>query len=88
MSARPPGITGSRASARRRRAGRRADVADRLLLAAAVGAGDPGDRDGDVGIEALQRPVGHRLGDLGRDRAVALDQLRVDAEQVDFAWFE
>ena len=70
--ARPPGMTGSRAM--RGPVGEprvEADVADRLLLAAAVGAGDPGDRDGDVGVEALQRPDRHRLGDLGRDRALA-----------------
>ena len=36
----------------------------------------------DVGIEALERPERHRLGDLARDRPVLLDQLGGDAEQV------
>ena len=36
----------------------------------------------DVGAEPLDRAVGHRLGDLLRDRAVALDQLRRHAEQL------
>ena len=42
-----------------------ADVADRLLLAAAVGPGDSGDPDPEVGPETSQRAVGHRLRDLG-----------------------
>ena len=35
-----------------------------------------GDADADVGAEARPRAVGQRRGDLGRHRAVALDQLR------------
>ena len=46
-----------------------ADVADRLLLGSAAGPGDAGDADAEVGAEALDRAAGHRLGDLGRDRA-------------------
>src|SRR4051812_20161352 len=58
-----------------------ADVSDRLLLAAAVGARDAGDRAGDVGVEAIERAVGHGLRDPGGDRPALPDQLRVDAEQ-------
>ena len=47
-------------------AGVEADVADRLLLAAAVGAGDAGDRDGDIGLEAL---AGRRSPSPRRPRA-------------------
>src|SRR5262249_59316733 len=62
--------------------GAEADVADGLLLGAAVGAGDPCDRAGDIGAEALERPVAHRHGDLRRDRALALDQGRADPEKL------
>ncbi len=53
-----------------------ADVSDWLCLGAAVGTRDPGDPDPEVGAEALDRAVGHRLGDLRRDRPVLVDQLR------------
>src|SRR5436309_1167725 len=45
--------------------GAEADVADRLLLRAAVRAGDAGEADRHVGAEAGQRAIRHRLGDLG-----------------------
>ena len=62
--------------------GTEADVADRLLLGAAVGARDAGDRSGHVRAEALEGAVRHRLGDLRRDRAPILDQPRIDPEEI------
>src|SRR6478609_10022031 len=59
-----------------------ADKADRLLLAAAIGARDAGDRDGNIGLEALQGSKGHRLRNLSRDGALGLDQLRIDSKQL------
>ena len=47
------------------------------------GPGDAGDADADVGAEARARAVGQRGRDLGRDRAVALDQLRGHAGERD-----
>ena len=46
------------------------DEADRLLGRAAVGAGDAGDADPDVGADALARAVGERDRDLLGDGAV------------------
>ena len=43
----------------------------------------PGHRDGDVDAEALPGTARHRLGDLRRDGAVLLDQLRRHAELLD-----
>ena len=60
------------------------DCADRLFRRSPAGPGDPGDRDGGVGAEALQRAGRHRLGDRLGHRAVFFDQCRVDAEQLRF----
>src|SRR5947207_954957 len=57
------------------------DEADRLLLGAAGRPGDAGHRDRDVGPEPLARALGHRLGYLGADGAVRLEQLRGHSQE-------
>ena len=52
-----------------------------LLVAAAAGPGDAGDGHRHVHPVALDGARGHRGGHLGRDRPVALDQVRVHAQQ-------
>ena len=56
--------------------------ADRLVVRAASGPRDSGDRDRGVGPEAAQRAVGHRLGDGLGHRPVRGEQVRLDAEQL------
>ena len=56
---------------------------DRLVLGAPSGAGDAGDANAELGVEAPCDPLGQRVANLGRDRAEALDQLRIDAGEVD-----
>ena len=53
--------------------------ADGLLLGAAVGPGDACDADPDVGVKAGPGASREGLGDLGGDRAMALDLLGGDA---------
>lgn len=61
-----------------------ADGADGLVLGAAGGSGDARDREGVVGVlESLERAYGHGAGDRLRDRAVLIDQLGGDGEQID-----
>ena len=74
---------GSRAAAGQRHG--ETDGADRLVVGSAAGPGDPGDRHGGVGAEAVERAGGHRLGHRLRDRAVLLDQRRIDSEQFGFS---
>ena len=57
---------------------------DRLLRRPAVRPGDPGDGRGKRRAEPFASPDGHRPRDLGADRAVRLEDVRVDAEQVSF----
>ena len=54
---------------------------DRLLGGAAAGAGDAGDRNGDVGAEPFARPARHRLRHLGRHSAVRGEELLLHAER-------
>ena len=54
---------------------------DRLRLAPAVGAGDPGDRRGHRRREPVARALGHRPRHLGADRAVRREDGARDAEQ-------
>ena len=83
ISARSPGSTRSRASvAPSELLDADAHVAHGLLLGPAARAGDPRDPDPELGIEAREGPVGHRLGNLRRYRALGLDQLGRDAQQV------
>src|SRR4051812_6010725 len=58
-----------------------AHAPDRLVLRRAVRAGDPGEADPEVRVEAVDRARRERLGDLFRHGAVALDQGRIDAQQ-------
>ena len=83
-SSRLPGSCGSRASTSPSAVAHAdADVADRLRPRSRRRAGDAGDADAESGSEALDRARGHRLGDLRRDGAVSVDQLRRHAEQLD-----
>src|SRR5688572_25933989 len=57
-----------------------ADIADRLLLRPAARAGDAGDSRRDISLEAVQRAIRQRLGNLRRNRAVLLDELWRDPQ--------
>jgi len=54
----------------------------RLLLAAAIGAGDTGDRHGDVGMGTGEGALRHAPGDGDRDRAESLQHVAADLEHV------
>ena len=56
--------------------------ADRLVGAAAAGAGDAGDGDDEIGVGFAERAARHRLGGLAAHRAVFLDGRSRHAEHL------
>src|SRR4051812_1932949 len=83
MSARLPGITGSRArlapSAVR---AKKHTYPTGFSLVPPAGPADPRNGTAAAAPEGSSAPPRHRLRDLGRHGAVLFDQLRVDPEQV------
>src|SRR5205823_981275 len=54
---------------------------DRLAGAVRLGAGDPGDGDGEVGPKQPADPFGHGAGHLGADGAMLLEQVLGHSQQ-------